>query len=453
MDICIIGGGISGVSAASIISNIAKKNNKKVNITLFEKSERLGGSVYTKENNGFRIEAGPNGFLNNKTSTLNLFKEANLSNLLIKSNDASRIRYIYKDNKLVKLPEKPIEFLKSDILSLKGKLRVLGEFFVPKKKDNYDETIADFAERRLGKEAKDYLIAPMVSGVFAGDISKLSLKASFPTIYELEKDYGGLFKGLFKKKDKKSGPSGPKSILISCKGGLYNGLIALSEQNKHLDLKLNEEVISIDNENKISVNTTKNNYNFDKIILTIPAYNLSNVIKGLDSELSYLFSTIKYAPACVVGLGFSNESLPDPLKGFGFLIPPKENKKILGILFTSSIFPERAPDNHKLIRIILGGDGNEWILQKNTKELIELAYSQAKDILKIKGKPIVEECFLFEKAIPQYYVGHYEKVKKIENILNKYNNIYIGGNILYGISMNDCTAQSYKIAEKIFKEV
>jgi oxygen-dependent protoporphyrinogen oxidase len=411
----------------------------------------LGGTIFTKKDKGFQIESGPNGFLNSKPYTLDLFNAAYLQDLIIRSNDKARIRYIYRNGVLEKVPERGIEFLRSRLISFKGKLRIIGEILVPPKKNDDDETIASFAIRRLGEEAKDYLIAPMVSGIFAGDVEKLSLSSCFPVIWDLEKRYGGLFKGLIKKKNKQSGPAGPKGILMSCKEGLFNGINALRDKCEGVDFFMEEEVLSIkQGSNDFIVQSIKQQYHFDKVILTVPAYDIANIVKSLNNRLSELFCDIPYAPACVVGLGFQESDLQHNLNGFGFLIPPKENRKILGILFSSSIFPERAPKGHKLIRIIMGGDRGHWILEKSEAELMDIAYREAKDILKFRGKPCISACFMYEKAIHQYYIGHGIRIKEIENILNDIPGLYVGGNTLYGIGINDCTCQSYKIVDKIF---
>lgn len=451
MRISIVGGGISGLSAAFWISKIAKKLKKEVLIDLYEKESCFGGSIYTAVKEGFHIESGPNGFLSSKPHTLALFNEASLGDNVIRSNDLSRKRYIYRAGKLRKVPEKPLEFLKSDLITMKGKMRILSEFLVPQLKTDIDETIAAFAERRLGKEARDYLISPMVSGIFAGDTAKMSLKSSFPVIYELEKNYGGLFKGLIKKKNKKGGPSGPSGVLMSYKNGMYFGVKDLASKCLDVTFHLNETVLDIDKvDNTFSLTTSKGSKSYDRVVLTLPAYGGSKIVEKLNPELSNLLDEIAYAPACVVGLGFKSGDILDNLDGFGFLVPAVEKRQILGILFSSSIFPERAPAGYKLIRIILGGDSNRWILDKEIKNLIDIAFDEAKVILKIKGSPVVTEAFMYEKAIPQYYVGHTDRVLKIERICKSIGGLFIGGNILYGIGINDCTMVSKLIAEKIF---
>ncbi|BAI80817.1 protoporphyrinogen oxidase [Deferribacter desulfuricans SSM1] len=450
MKIAIIGGGISGISTAFWLEYFAKERLKSIDITIFEKNKRLGGTINTFYKDNFIIESGPNGFLDSKPYTVETFEKAGLGDNLIRSNELAKKRYIMRGGVLHKLPEKPNEFFSSKLLSFKGKLRVISELFIPAKKDEYDETIEEFAYRRLGKEAADYLISPMVSGVFAGDPSKLSLKSCFPVIYNLEKEYGGLFKAMFKKKGKKSGPAGPGGNLTSYKGGLIKGINALTEQLSNTKIYLGEEVTGLDKTNgSFKVKTTNSCDNYDIVIITSPAYVAAEFIKGLSVELSDKLLKLNYAPMYVIGFGFKEEDVLDPLDGFGFLVPHNENRKILGALFTSSIFPERAPKGYKLIRVMIGGDKNRWVLNCSEDELRDIAFNEIKDILGVKGNSVVEKSFYWERAIPQYYQGHEKLVEDIESICMDINNIYIGGNLLYGIGINDCTKRSIDIARGV----
>lgn len=455
MEIGIIGGGISGIATAFWIDKMLLKEGIDYKITLIEKEQSLGGTIDTVSKDGFYIEAGPNGFLDSKPYTLKLFDDAGLGGNLLRSNDAARKRFIMRSSKLVKLPEKPMEFLKSDILSFKGKLRVASEFFIPKKKNDRDETVAEFAIRRLGKEACDYLISPMVSGIFAGDPYKLSLKSCFPVIADLEETYGGLFKGMLKKKNKKSGPAGPGGVLTSYKGGLINAIKDLTAKTSKVEYRLNDGVIDVKKlKNRFHVTTSKDNlYEFDHLIIASPSYSAASYLKNIDEKLSYSLENIPYAPAFVVGFGFDEEKVKHDLDGFGYLIPLKENRKILGALFTSSIFPERAPKGKKLIRVIMGGDCNRWIIDKPEDELVLIALESINDTLGIKGHPEVVQYFKWDKAIPQYYAGHAEIVQEIETICDEISNLYIGGNLLYGIGINDCTRTSYQISEKVVNKI
>jgi oxygen-dependent protoporphyrinogen oxidase len=453
MKIAVIGGGISGVSAAFWLSKSLKELKKDYEITLFEKNEKLGGSIDTVTKGDFTVEAGPNGFLDSKPYTLKLVDDAGLSDKLYKSNDLARKRYIMRYGRLIRLPEKPPQFFKTDLLTLKGKLRVIAEYFVPQKILE-DETIADFARRRLGSEACDYLISPMVSGIFAGDPEKMSLRACFPVIYELEVKYGGLFKGMLKKRGKKSGPAGPGGVLTSYSGGLINLINDVAKKFENVTIKTNAAVKSIFKENeKFRICYGDDSISFDVVILTCPAYEAEKIIRPLSEKLAVNFGKIPYAPAFVVGLGFDEKDIKDSLDGFGYLIPAKENRKILGALFTSSIFPERVKNDKRLIRVIMGGDRNRWILEKSNEELIDIAYNEIKDTLKITGKPVSNISFRWEYAIPQYYIGHLKIAESVEQISSEIGNFYVGGNILYGVGINDCTKRSFDIVEKIIQNI
>ncbi|UOD34178.1 protoporphyrinogen oxidase [Deferribacteraceae bacterium V6Fe1] len=453
MKIAIIGGGISGVSAAFWLSKSLSECNKDFKIILYEKNSKLGGSIDTVTNGDFTVEAGPNGFLDSKPYTLKLVEDAGVKNKLYKSNDLARKRFIMRYGRLIRLPEKPPQFFKTDLLTLKGKLRVVAEYFIPQRILE-DETVADFARRRLGEEACDYLISPMVSGIFAGDPEKMSLRACFPVIYDLEVNYGGLFKGMLKKRGKKSGPAGPGGVLTSYSGGLINLINDVIDKCINVEVRLNSPVDNIiKNNEKFEIVSEDEKENFDYIIMTCPSYEASKMTKSLNENLSKEFSNIPYAPAFVVGLGFEEKDVEDKLDGFGYLIPAKENRKILGALFTSSIFPERVKNGKKLVRVIMGGDRNRWILDKSDEELLDIAFNEIKDTLKIKNKPESRIFFRWEKAIPQYYIGHLKAVKNIEDIADSIGNFYVGGNILYGVGINDCTKRSYDIVEKFMQNI
>ncbi|PMP72792.1 MAG: protoporphyrinogen oxidase [Calditerrivibrio nitroreducens] len=442
MRIAIIGGGISGISTAFLLEKLKKELSLDMEITIIEKRLRWGGSIETSREDGFIVEAGPNGFLDSKPHTLELLSMAGLSNNLVKSNDLARKRYIMRNGILHRLPENPPMFFKSKLLSSSAKMRILSEYFIQKSVPE-DESVADFAIRRLGKEALEYLIGPMVSGIFAGDPEKMSLRSCFPVIRDLEINYGGLFKGMIKKKGKKSGPSGPGGILTSYKNGLDNMITDLLESTS-ITKMLNTEVFSIDKKmNRYILNTNNSLMEFDKIFINTPAYAVSQMLSALDKDLSKDLNGITYPPVFVVGFIFKTEDLEDPLDGFGYLIPHSENKRILGALFDSSIFPDRTRDGYKIVRTIMGGDKNRWIIEKSDDELIRMAFDDIKETLKIKKEPYKIKYFRWEKAIPQYYIGHYKIVEKVEEFCKKFDDIFIGGNILYGVGINDCTKTSF----------
>ncbi len=453
MKVGIIGGGISGISLASKLA-LMKKAGKNLDIILLESSDELGGTMKSVCKDGFVIESGTNGFLDSKPFTTETFKEAGLEKKFVRSNDNARKRFIQRYSKLHQIEVSP-KFATSKLLSLKGKLRIVWEYFVPQRKDESDETLADFIRRRLGQETLDYMIGPMVSGVFAGDPEKMSIKSCFPVIYNLEKEYGGLIKGFLKKKNKKGSPAGPSGVLTAYENGMGQALYdlaAVAEKNGAEIIKNSpvEKVIK-ENDKYIVTVTGGKKYEFDLLAVTCPAYASAKFLKDVDSELSETLASIPYAPMFVAGLGFNEEDITDYVEGFGYLIPAKEEREILGTLFTSSMFPSQAPKGKRLLRIMAGGDTNHGILNKTDDELVEMCIRNVADILGVVGKPTTVQYFRHEKAIPQYHVGHSKKVEKIESILEKNKGLFLGGNILYGISLNDCTRVSGEIATKISK--
>lgn len=451
MNIGIIGGGISGVSLAAKLS-MMKKNGKDISVTLLEATPRLGGTIDTVQKEGYVIEAGTNGFLDSKPFTTEVFTDAGLAHKLVKSNDKARKRYIQRYGALQRMPENASSFFASKLLSWKGKIRLGMEFFVSQKNDGEDETLANFARRRLGEESLDFLIGPMVSGIFAGDPEKMSLQSSFPVIADLEKNYGGLIKGMIKKRNKKSGPAGPGGVLTSYEGGMVCAVNDLADTcvANGAEIVKNAPVSKVSKiDGKYQVEAGGKTYHFDHLALCCPAYESAKFLKDMNKELSDTLSSISYAPIFAVGLGFHSEDIQDDIDGFGYLIPAKEKRDILGTLFTSSMFPVQAPKGKKFLRIMAGGDRKHDIMKKTDEELLEICLRDIKDVLSVTGKPYMVQSFRYEHAIPQYYVGHREKVAKIEKLTKELGNIYVGGNVLYGIGLNDCTKTSKMIAEKI----
>ena len=449
MKVAVIGGGISGLSTAFYL----KRGG--VAVKVFEKGERLGGKMRTVYEEGYIVETGPNGFLDGKPYTLNLVKALGIEEELYPSSDKSRKRFIYVNGKLVRLPEDPISFILSSILSPRGKLRLIGELFVPPKRDSQDETLAQFARRRLGEEALNRLLDPMVAGIFAGDPERMSLKAAFPAIYRLEKEYGGLIKGLIGKiKESKgkssSGPAGPGGKLTSFKRGVSQLIEALESELKEnvetgVSPKLRKEG------EKWIVETKKGSEEFDAVVMSTPSYSAAEILSEVDEEISNLLSQIEYSPISVVALGFEKEGLGHDLDGFGFLVPKEERRKILGALWDSSVFPNRAPEGKALIRVMIGGARQPELALKSPKELVKIAVEELIEIMKIRRAPEFIKVFRHERGIPHYTLGHSERVERIFSRAREIGGLYFCNNAYRGVGVNDCTKAAEETAEEILK--
>ncbi|KAF0181879.1 MAG: oxygen-dependent protoporphyrinogen oxidase [Nitrospirae bacterium] len=452
--IAIAGGGISGLSLAYALLD----KNPALDVTVYEADSRPGGKVYTERVDGYICEAGVNGFLDNKPATLELAKKIGLPP--IKSNDNARKRYIYFDGALRMIPTDPAKFFLSNFLTLGGRLRMMGEYFVPKK--NYeDESLKDFAVRRVGAEFYEKLLDPMASGIYAGDPEKMSIRSCFGKVYDLEQKYGGLIKGFMAvaKEKKQTGESskveaGPGGTLMSFEQGMYSLIQALSDF-------LGERLVT----GKRLVETEKSTHGYtlhfadgtqadsDCVVITAPAHDMAGAIKGIDSSIAMQLNDIPYPALSVVAFGYRKERLTRDLNLFGFLIPAKEKRQILGTLFDTSIFPNRAPQDHVLLRVMIGGARAEERALLPDEKLIDVARSELAAIADVKADPELIKVYRWEKAIPQYHVNHHKRIEMIEAALIRHKGLYLGGNAFRGVAVNDCIGNGYRLADQIIADM
>ena len=405
--LAIVGGGISGLSLAYYLQD-------KFEITIFEK-EKWGGKAYTQKVDNYLFEEGVNGFLSNSPKTLELCKEIGIEP--IKANENAKKRFIY-DDKLIEIPLKPIDFIKSDIMSFKGKIRLLKEFFIKPKCE--EESVEEFAVRRLGKEFNDKMMIPMLAGIYASTPEITSMNAAFPKLKKIECEYGSLFKGMMKLK-RGGQPSGE---LHSFEWGMSEFINRLKEKIKATFVQ--QEIKDID-ELK----------DFDKIVLATPAYESASILKKYE-KLSSLLKKIKYNPVAIVGFDYED------IKPVGFgILTIKE--KSLGILMDKYIFPNRNG-----IRVMVGGARYPEIKNLNEKEIIEIAKKDVEKITNSKN-PKISWVKFHKNAIPNYSLGHQQLVDEIFEEAKKVD-IILTGNAYKGVSFNDCIKNSFNLAKELKNE-
>ena len=355
---------------------------------------------------------------------------------------------------LHKLPEKPPEFLKSRLLSVPGRLRVIYET-IAGGTDNPDETLGQFATRRLGKEAFERLIDPMASGVFAGDASKLSLKSCFPRIHEIEMEYGSLIRGLIKlqmkakREGKKKTPGpGPGGTLTSFANGMSALTDSLAEQLGSR-IRVSTAVQDISRNGKRYQLQLENNQveESDVLILAAPAHAQAHMLQAMDPNLAGLLGEISYPALSVCCLGYRKSQIGQVLDGFGFLIPSKEQRAILGTIVDSNVFPGRAPEGSILLRSMVGGARTPELALLPDEQLISKVRSDLQDILGLKAEPDFIRIFRHTRAIPQYLVGHAARLKTIDEKLQKHPGLVLTGNAFKGVSLNDCVVNAWKTAQ------
>ena len=445
----IVGGGISGLSLAYLLHT----QKPSLDIIVLEAEERPGGKIWTDKTEGFLCEAGVNGFLNNKPKTLELAAALSLSPL--KSNDAARKRFIFSEGQLRPLPESPPAFFKSDLLSMWGRLRIVYEIFARRGRKG-DESLADFGRRRLGKEAFEKLIDPMASGIYAGDPEALSLKSCFPRIHQLETEYGSLIRALIRlqkkaTKEGRSGPGpGPGGVLTSFYDGMETFILSL-KASLGTRLRSCSKVMSLTGKRErftLSL-VDGSSMESDCVVMATPAHASSEILKDFDQALSRSLSEIPYPAVSVVCLGYKKEKIGRSLDGFGFLVPFREGRKILGTLWDSSIFPNRAPEGYVLLRTMLGGARASHLAVQDEKRLVDTVTAELGEIMGLKVLPDFARVYVHEKAIPQYTLGHQGRLETMERLLARYKGLFLAGNSYRGISVNDCIENSYRFAGQL----
>lgn len=438
MRVAVVGGGISGLAAAFYV----KRRRPEAEVVLLEREEQLGGTMRTVDVGGFRFEAGSNGFLTNKPDTLDLVRDSGAEPLLMRSNDAARVRYIYSDA-LHRLPEDPLRFIRTPLLSLGGKLRVLGEVLTPARREGGEETLQEFGYRRVGREFTDVFLDAMVAGIFASTPDRISVNAAFPLVVRLEREYGGLFKGMLKKRKKQAGPGG---VLMSFVRGVGTFIEHLG-RTLEADVRVGVEVTGLAREGDgWRVSGPGLELTADRVVLATPAYVTARLLAPSDAEAAERLDRIEYSPITVVGLGY--DRLAHPLKGFGLLTTTAARKPILGVLWDSSIFPDRAPPGKKSLRVMIGGQRNPELAAGDEPTLLALARRGVAETMGVTETPSATFVQRWARGIPNYPVGHLANVDAIFARVAQQPGLYLTANAYYGIGLNDCVAQARACAQR-----
>ncbi len=478
--ITIIGGGIAGLATAFYLQQKSRESGHPINYTLLESGPRFGGKITTDKVDDFIIEGGPDSFLTQKPWGLQLCRDLGLTNRLIPTNDHRRNIYVLNKGKLTPFPggyrlTVPTEFVPfalSSLISLWGKLRMGFDLFIPPRRETGDESLADFIRRRLGAEALDKIAGPMMAGIYVADPERLSIDSTFPMFVDMEKKYGSLIKAMQVSKKRSAashngsngsrsapasghGPGQPEAMFTSLRGGMSELVDTLVKQLTG-DLRLNCGVTGLRYLSpgfEISLNTAET-LRTDGVVLAVPAYTAARLVEPFAPELAARLRQVRYVSTATVSLGYRQEDMAgQSLNGFGFMVPKSEKRQILACTWSSTKFNHRAPLAGGLVRVFVGGDDHERLVDLPDTDLLALARAEVSATMSLKAIPAVQRIFRWPKGNPQYDVGHLDRVAEMEQLAANLPGLHLTGSAFRGIGIPDCVKSALATVESLMANV
>lgn len=443
--IVVLGAGISGLTTAYLLYK------KGADVVVLEKKKEAGGSMESVRENGCLFDRGPNSALETTPLIAQLVEELNLKDQLLYASKEANKRYILRNNNLYPLPMSPLAFIKTKLFSTGAKLRLLAEPFIGRSEDGYYQSIAEFVERRLGREFLDYAINPFVAGVYAGNPEELSVKSAFPKLYALEEKYGGLIIGTIKsakERKKRAEQSKQSAKMFSFKDGMQalpNAIAGVLGDRVRYGCEVKE---ILKNESGYNVvfehNGDEEIIGCQSVISAVPAYRAAEIFSKWDADLVKHLNDIYYPPVLVLYMIYNKKDIGHQLDGFGFLIPAKEKKSFLGALWSSIIFSGRTDDDKAAFTLFVGGSRDANLLKTEKERVIKTVRKEFEELMTIKAQPVFISSRYWDKAIPQYNIGYIEHEKYFEQFEQEHPGIILSGNYRGGISVGDCIKNAEK---------
>lgn len=442
LDTVVIGAGISGLSAAWTLHRTGRS------IQVLEAGAKTGGLIDTVHDHGFVTESGPNTFPSKAAEILDLCRALHLQPQ--PATPKAQKRYLFLKGRLMSLPQHPLEFFTNPFLSVGGKIRLLQEPRMPQTTAD-DISLADFFTRRIGAEATRHLLDPFISGIYAGDINQLSLPAVFPTLWQWEQEHGSLVRGGLKNKRK---PRGAPMQLLGFENGMQTLTDALTQALPSESIRLQCRVDRIEQANgqHYRIHTSSDIAECREIILAVPAFSAANLLQALVPQAAEALRAIPYAPLAVVHTGLPASAIQHPLDGFGCLVPRREKLNLLGTIWTSSLFPHRAPKNHILLSSYIGGAHQPDIAAWDDDRIEAQVLQDLCAVFKPASlAPVYRQILKYQQAIPQYTLGHGQRIQHIETALSEHPGLALCGNYLHGVALNECVKSGLNAAAKMLR--
>jgi oxygen-dependent protoporphyrinogen oxidase len=449
--VAIIGAGITGLTAAFYLKR------KGIPVTVYEGSGRVGGVIQSLEQDGYLAEFGPNTILETSPKIGQLIRDAGLTQRRLDPDPKAEARYVVRYKRPIEMPASPLGFLTTDLFSAKAKLAVLREPFVPARRDGKEESIAEFVVRRLGQEFLDHAIDALVAGVYAGDPYKLSVPQAFPKLKQLEDRYGSLIKGQIlgaRERKKRGEVAKDRAAKFSFDEGLQVLPETMARQLGEA-LRLNTQVTRLAQTStgwtlELNEGDEQSHVEHSAVIYCGTAYKLAELrLEAQNPVRLDAFSEIRYPPVASVVLGFRREDVTHPCQGFGMLIPKVEGFKILGTIFSSALFPNRAPAGHLTLTSYVGGERYPELASLPPDELVALTCEDLRVLLGVRGKPTFQHSVLYARAIPQYIVGYGRYRELMNEIETKAAGLFLAGHYRDGVSLSDSIVSGCNVADRV----
>lgn len=454
--IAIVGAGISALACA------VNLKEKGLDFILFEKEDKVGGKLFTEKIGDLTIEGGPDSYLPEKPWSVQLIKKVGLEKEMLCSNDEHKGTFISFGGRLHVLPEGVMLMVptmimplaKSSLISWPGKIRMGMELFVPPRKDRKDESLAEFVTRRLGRECLEKIAEPLVAGIHTSNPDNMSVLAIFPRFIDMERKSGSLIKGMIDamRRMPHPNPSAPKmTYFMSLREGmqeLVRGCISYIGEER---VKTGTAVISVMKKEggyRLMFGDGSTG-DFDAVVLATPSYVTQDILKSTDEGLSQMLSAIAWSSSATVSIAFRKEDIKNPLRGFGFIVPRIENRRINACTWSSIKWSHRAPDDTLLIRSFVGGGHHEELVSLGDRELLDTVLEELMDIVGITAKPVFSKVYRWFKGMPKYTVGHLERIAALDEKLKTHRGLFLIGCSYRGIGIGDCVKSGFEAAAAI----
>ena len=452
--IAIVGGGISGLALAFRLEQLSPD----AEVTLLERRPRVGGVIGTVERDGFRVETGPNGFLDNNPATTTLCRDVGLGARLVPASEsARRNRFLFLNGRLRQLPSSLWTFLTSSVLSWRGKVALLTERFRKPRRGERDESIEDFARRRAGEEIARTLVDAFVTGIHAGDPGLLSVQAAFPRLAAYEKQHGSVTQGMAAAARQRRQEALARGELPPSGMRMWSFVEGLGLLPETLCRKLRRppqygvmvKRIEKTPEGWLVCGEGQDRWPAERVVLACPAYHQAAILADIDPGLADELSGIAYNRIAVVALGHRRQDVPHSLDGFGYLTPGRERRDVLGVQWCSSIFAGRAPEGCVLMRALCGGWHRAEMAGWDDERLLQAVRAEMRLAVGVTAAPVFHHIVRWERAIPQYHVGHLERMARIDQRRRAHRGLFLAGNMIRGVSLNDCVELAGELARAI----